>query len=415
MNRRLPGCTLIGVLPLFLLIAGCNQSPPPAAAAPVEPASTVSVDPNDFLPIWRNSLPLDKGDSISRVYVMQDLVLAVSENNVVYVINKSDGVVRFINYVDGGGRAIGKPLVLADRIIYPAQTTLQVYNRRTGDFIRSVDLGFTISSGIVSEDDQLYMGADLGGGELANVDLSRTYVPVRWKLLVFGEVSGAPALYDNIIYVGSGDGGVRAVTPDRTAMWPLEHDAFFTGGPIVGDIQVDDAGVYAASASGRLVCLDRNTGQIAPSIDPRTDKLNTGGWQYFAPNPLRTGPVVTPTMVYQQVPDVGMVAIDKVKLIPVDPDGRHRISEINRTPQWISPDAAQFVSENRRFTFVGSADQELLALDKGNGAIRYRSDGTHFAAMASNLTDSLIYASAADGTIVALRPVLQPGSPGYIQ
>jgi PQQ-like domain len=396
-------------------MSGCNQSQAPAAAAPAGPPSTAGLDANDFLPVWRNLLPLDKGNQITRIFVIQDLVFACTDDNTIYVINKADGVMRFINYVKAGQQPIGRPLVMADRIVYPGQTTLEVYNRRNGDFIKSVSLGFTISSNVVAEDDQLFMGADLGGGELADIDISRTYVPIRWQLLVFGEVTGAPALYDNIIYVGSGDGGVRAVTQDRGAMWPLEHDAFFTGGAIVGDLQVDDAGVYAASASGRLVCLDRNTGQIAPSIDPRTDKLNSGGWQYIASNPLRTGPVVTPTTVYQLVPDKGMVAIDKVKLIPVDPDGRHRISELNRTPRWINPEAAQFVAENREYTFVGSADQELLALGKADGAVHFRGDGVRFSAMASNVTDSVIYATAPDGTIFALKPVLQPGSPGYLQ
>lgn len=375
---------------------------------------TSGVDENDFAPIWRNNLPVVKSDPITRVFVEEDLVFACTDSNVIYVLNRSDGVLKFINYVNGGGRPVLRPVLLTDRIIYPGQTNLEVYNRTTGDFLKTVNLGFTISGDVVTLDNDLYMGVDLSGGELVDVVLDRPYVPLRWQMMVFGVVDGAPAIHNGGIFVGSGDGGIRAVTPDREALWPLDRDAFFADGAIVGSVQADDDGVYAASASGQLVCLNPADGKIAPSIDQRTDRLNKGGWQYFAPHPLTTGPIVTSSMVYQPVPELGIVAIDKNKSISVDPDGRHKASQLIRTPRWSCPEAAQFVAENNQYSFFRSTDDQIIAVDKDSGHVVFRS-GVKFSALSTNLQDNMIYAASPDGSLFALKPVLQPGSPGFLQ
>jgi hypothetical protein len=79
-----------------------------------------------------NILPVDRHDAIARVYVQDDLLLAVTGKNVVYVVDRSTGVLKYFRYINGGGRAIGAPVVLADSIVFPAQSSLEVYNRLSG-------------------------------------------------------------------------------------------------------------------------------------------------------------------------------------------------------------------------------------------------------------------------------------------
>lgn len=391
----------IGLLTL-LAIAGCATSTAtsktPAATNNAGPVINV-LDADNFRQLWLDTVPLDKGDQVNRLYIKDDAVLAVTPGNVVYTVDKQTGVLKYFSYVDGGGRPIGAPIELPDYMVYPAQSTLEVYKRHDGDLYRSVPIKLTISSNGVGEGNDVYIGVDRGGGEIVDVDITEPYVPVRWSLLTFGEVRGSPAYYQSVIYIGSADGGVRAVNPDRTALWPLDHDAFFTGGQILGDIAADDAGVYAASLSGRLVCLDRNSGKLR--------------WQYFAPVGLNTGPIVTHTTIYQLVPDTGLAAIDKSDLMAVDPEGRRKIEQLNRTPRWVCPEAAQFVAEDRLFTYVRSTTGQLLALDRDTGQIRYRS-ARAFTAISTNTATATIYAATADGTIYAIKPALEPGNPGYL-
>jgi hypothetical protein len=73
------------------------------------------------------------------------------------------------------------------------------------------------------------------------------------------------------------------------------------------------------------------------------------------------------------------------------------------------------VTEDRLFTFVRSGDGQLLALDRLTGAVHFNGGGVHFTAIATDLADDAIYGVNADGNLYALKPVLQPGSPGYLQ
>jgi outer membrane protein assembly factor BamB len=391
----------IGIALITLVtLAGCESAGRPSPSSVVQPTAG-GLDASNFERLWMNILPVDKGDEITRMYVSQDLAFPITKNNVAYVVGKSQGVLKYFRYVNGGGRAIGRPVVLPEYITFTGQSNVEVYKRLGGDLVKSIPLKYTISSDAVGSGDDLFMGIDTNGGELADIVLSRDYVPVRWTLLSFGEVTGSPALYQGVIYMGSGDGGIRAVNTDRTAAWSLDHDSYDTGKQILGDVSADDSGVYAASDSGRLVCVDINSGLLK--------------WQYLAPYPLKSGPVVTATSIYQMVPEVGLAAIDKSKLIVVDPTGRRKVEEMNRTPRWVCADAAQFVSEDAHFTYVRTTDDELWALDRETGQVRYKGTGAHFAAFATNVTDSTIYVATGDGVVYALKPVLQAGSPGYLE
>jgi len=401
-----------------LCLAGCSAAPQASksGAAAVQPVSG-GLDPELFHHIWINLLPLEPGDSVNHLYLRKDTLFAITPRNAVFAIDLRTGSLKYLRYVNGGGREVGAPVILTDSIVFPGQSNLEVYTP-SGDFVKSFPLDFTISSNPVGAANELFMGIDVSGGELADVDTTLNFPPptqfppppapspVIWRLMTFGEVRGRPAYYKGVVFVGSGDGALRAVNADRTPAWTLERDSYDTGGQILGDIGIDatgkddDIGVYAASDSGRLVCVNRADGRLK--------------WQYLAPYPLTTGPVVTATSVYQFVPNDGLAALSKSDLMDLDPDGKRKVQTVNRTPRWVCHEAVQLVSEDGDLTYVATADGELLALDSQTGQIRFRS-GITFSIYATNVTDSTIYAVTADGTAYALKPALAPGSPGYIE
>jgi outer membrane protein assembly factor BamB len=402
MNRRLMHPLGSSLFVLFISLAGCQTNHSATAGA----GGTVTAIPNkvdleNFHALWDAGLPLDKSDAVNKLWVQQDLVLACTPNNAVYAVNKTNGTVGSINYVNGGGREIRSPLVLPRHMVFVGQSNLEIYNRVGGAYQRSIRLPFTISSNAVGYQDDVFFGADVNGGELIDVTLTTTYVPVRWRLVMHGEVSGSPGLHSGTLYAGSTDGGVYAINLDRTPLWNLDHDRFDTGAEVVGDIRADDDGVYAASDGGRLVCLSRTTGVLK--------------WQYLSPHRLPVGPDVTRTSVYQFIPGTGLAAISKDDPMAVDDAGRRKVQAVNRVPRWISTDAAQFVAEDRLLTYVLTTDHQLWALDRLTGEVRYRGNGAHFAAAAVNTADDTIYAVTPDGELYALKSNLHPGSAGYLE
>jgi len=392
---------------LLFGITGCGSSHPAApsagAAAPVPiiAARAAGLDQSIFRQTWMEVVPLDNGQRITRLFVDRDLVLACTPGNSVFGIAKSNGVLNFSHDVRGGGQEVGRPIVFPNRIIYTTQSSLEIYSRATGNFDKSVPLGFSISSDAVGSQDDIYLGINVMGGELADLNLAAAYVPIRWRMVAYGQVSGMPALYQNTLYIGNSVGSVYAVNTDRTPLWPLDYDRFDVGGSIVGDVVADDEGVYASSSTGRLVCLDRNSGRLR--------------WQYLSPKQFDSGPIVTRTSVYQYVPEMGLAAIDKTHQIVIDPHNSHKVEDVNRSPRWICPEAVQFICEDRLFTYVRTNDNQIWILDRLTGAVRYRSGKTRFTSIGINTTDSTIYGATDDGAVYAITPVLRPGGPGFLE
>jgi len=218
------------------------------------------------------------------------------------------------------------------------------------------------------------------------VSLTSPYVPVRWELMARGAVSAAPAVFQGVVYAGSEDGNVYAITDERLAIWSLPGNVFATGGPIRADVKVDDTGVYVGSTDGKLYALDRVTGKIR--------------WQYFAGVPLLTAPGLTGDTVYQFVSDRGVVAIDKLAGEPA------------RQPRWVADYATGFVTTDAKHVYLRSADSRIVAVDKTTGAAAFRSERNDLRFVAGR--DGAVFAATADGLILGVRPVKSGGVVGTV-
>ena len=220
------------------------------------------------------------------------------------------------------------------------------------------------------------------------VDVKRPYSPAQWELQTGGAVSCTPAFYGGVLYAGSDDGRVYAMTPDRVAAWGSNHGHFDTRGPIRGDITAEKSGVYVASADSKLYCLD-----------PRDGKIR---WQYYAQATLNASPNVTASSVYIHVNGRGLVALDKAE------------GKFNRDARWICPEATQFLAEDAGHCYARGRDNSILALDKKTGEIKFRSQRKDFVAFATNTVDGMIYGATETGQVVAVVAVLTHGEVGEV-
>jgi hypothetical protein len=81
------------------VMGGCqHKEAPPATSGQIEtlPAQSFKRD-------WKADLEL-KDDSVSRVFVREDVVIAYTKKNMAYVLNKGSGVVRFTAQVSRCGQ-----------------------------------------------------------------------------------------------------------------------------------------------------------------------------------------------------------------------------------------------------------------------------------------------------------------------
>jgi outer membrane protein assembly factor BamB len=373
---------LVGAAAILSAVAGCADKPQPQAGPTIG-----AVPPNSFVQQWKAPLNLNN-DNITELHLRDNNVYAYSRNDVAYSLSRGGGDIQFAAPVKASGGVLRPPVEIKDRIVFPTATTMEIY-KSNGRFERRFPLDYSTRGPAAGLENLIFVGLDYPrGGRLAAIDVDRPYANIRWELLTRGGVSSRPAIYQNIVYIGGEDGRVYAVTPDRRPVWPLEGGVFVTSGRIVGDVSVDETGVYVASTDSKLYALDRNTGKV--------------NWQYFGGKPITSSPQVTASTVYINVPDKGLVALDKGQ------------GAFNRTPRWVSKDARKFLSEDAKHTYLATRDGKIQAVDRATGKILFHSKGPGFDLFVSNPKDDTIFAARKDGTVYAIKPVLGAGVVGEI-
>ena len=327
---------------------------------------------------------------ITRVFARDTLVFGYTDDGASYVVDRATGTILHVETIRHGSEALHPPVVLKDYIVYPTNTSVEVYDRK-GDLVRSKDLNYSIRSDAVGSKNYVYFGADyVGGGRLMAVDVTSEYLDHRWALMFpKSAVSAGPARLGDIVYAAAKDGKVVAIAYDtREPVWTVEGGTFQTYGAVLADLAADESGVYVASTDTKLVALNRNNGKVK--------------WQYTSNVELHNAPVLAKDLVLQNVPGVGMVALDKGAGL------------YNRTPRWIASDVVKVLSADEKFVYVLHDDRSIVALDKLTGKAVFKSNRRDLTAFATNPRDGTIYAVTTANRMVALAPVLKPGVVGEL-
>ncbi|MGH7179713.1 MAG: PQQ-binding-like beta-propeller repeat protein [Tepidisphaeraceae bacterium] len=364
---------------LFATLASGCQTKHPTDAVALAPIKSM-------IKGWSFDLELkSRHDAVRELYLRDDVLYVCSDRNFVAALSAAGGKPIFGENVTPDQIPIKPPLVLGERVIFPAGSTLQIYDKK-GKKQSERQLGHSLRSPAAGNGEMVYVGLDYpAGGRLAAVDLTRPQLRARWELLL-GAVSAAPAVYEDVIYVAAETGAVTAINGSRDPMWPLDDSAFRTGGRVLADVIVDDSGVYVASTDSKLYCLDRATGKLK--------------WQFFAGAPLEMAPVVTADTVYQYIPGVGVAALDKLT------------GKFSREPRWVASGARKFLAQDDKYAYLRGAANNIVALDKITGDPAFKSRRDDFEVFASNTKDATIYAARRDGLVMAIKPVLKPGTVG---
>lgn len=371
---------MVGLLGALVFIAGCQTAAAPKPKPQVYPAPA-------FAENWFALLPVPKPDVAERIYLnnAQHLIFVYTQQNRAYVLDTS-GRVLFGEQITRPGTPLRSPIATADRIIFPTADALLVFDR-SGNQVDKINLGHSTRGSGAYQNDVIYVGLDYTTGErLTAIDLTRQFAPIVWQVMVGGALSGTPVVFDSVIFAGDESGRVCAASDDGKAVWP--DPGYIQTGGVYCDLAADEQGVYVASHDTKLYCLDRTTGLIK--------------WTYYASRPLSQSPVAQKNTVYQEVPDIGLVAIDKTS------------ARGNVLPKWIAPGITQWIAEDANFVFAADASNRIVALDKATGKPQFHSSTAHFAAFGVNQGDAAVYAVTPSGRLCSVRAELRPGWVGTL-
>jgi outer membrane protein assembly factor BamB len=399
-----------------LVIAGLtavNGCTPEKAASKPHPIEVLPA--RSFTRVWAGpSHAAD--DPIRMIDVRDDLVYVYFDSKQVSAVERKSGKFKFSVSVYSPTHEL-RPLVeLKDKVVFPNATTLEVYDF-DGDHERSVHLNKSLVSNAAGAGQIIYFGSTGPNGGLVEAydmsdDPATVAAPFKWEFLANkgGEILAAPAVLNGIVYSGSTHGEVDAVNEKRDIVWDTDQNMFLVGeqltvdrapmtdNKISADLRVDESGLYVASKNGTMFCINRATGKLL--------------WQYFSGAPLADSPVLAADTVYLQVPGKGLIALDKGNKFAFD-----------RLPRWTYPTATQFLSQDAKYSYLaeptgksddGTQTYHIIAVDKMTGVKVFASDRDDFTAFGSNKRDALIYGGFADGSFMAVTPVLKPGQIGEL-
>ncbi len=384
MNKHLVYCLASLSLASFLAVGniGCRTT----KAAPKVERQVVPVDPPKLVRTWKATLDL-RGDKVRELYTTDEYLFVLTNDNYSYVFDRASGTRVHVSKINGRVRP---PVVLKDQIVYPTDSTLEVFSRN-GRFERSVNIGNTIRTGAVTAAGRVVVGVDQDGrGRALFVNVATPGNDIA-PILTMGALTAKPAVRGGLTFVGAEDGRVYAIAENLTGAWALPGGAFETDGSIVADLATDpgtSANVYVASTDSKLYALNATTGQLR--------------WQYYAGGQLTKAPVATADTVYLPVPGQGLVAIDKTG------------SDSIRKAKWNKPDATRLLADDASYAYVLGSGNRIYGVDKKTGNVKFISERDDLRIFATNNKDAVVYAATPNGEIIAAVPVLKPGTMGEI-
>jgi outer membrane protein assembly factor BamB len=188
----------------------------------------------------------------------------------------------------------------------------------------------------------------------------QSLVGLQWRFPTGGSVISSPAVSGNLVYAGSGDGKLYALSRSTGALrWSYQADSAIASSPAVGH-----GAVFFTSRSGRIYAVDAVTGRLR--WFRATDSLLPFPWGHESGDHYISSPVLAGEMVIVGAGDGGVYA-----LAPAT----GRVLWRGWTGGRVRSSPA--VAGDR--VYAGSADGSLYCFDLKTGARRWRfdTDGAH--------------------------------------
>lgn len=153
-----------------------------------------------------------------------------------------------------------EPLLLKDKIITAGRDgVVSVIDVNEGQHIKDINLDVTLSGGVGGDDDLWFVTTR--DGELIAIDVVTS--SIKWRVEVPSEALSRPVVAKNSILIRTVDGQIlsidRATGKTRWSYQQTKPALTLRGS---GLLIVDHDRIYAGMASGRLVALSLNNGEV---------------------------------------------------------------------------------------------------------------------------------------------------------
>ena len=232
-----------------------------------------------------------------------------------------------------------------------------------------------------------------------------------WSYTTGDVVHSSPAIVNDVVYVGSGDGNLYALDAGTgTLLWNYTTGNFVYSSPaIVNDV------VYVGSSDDRLYALDAGTGALL--------------WSYSTGSDIESSPSVTDGMVYVGSDDHNLYALDagtgtllwnyttgnSVETSPVLVNGVAMVGSADRTLYALNATIGSLLwkfttggvihsspAVANGIVYVGSDDYNLYALNMATGTLLWNYTTGNYVDSSPAIASGVVYVGSVDRNLYAL-------------
>ena len=372
-NRKV----LLTSISLFLLVlCSCNKrtaifrpAPPPDTKVTegwLVPRELVEM--TDLKIVWQLNLPLNGQESLEKLYVFGNRLCALSNRNFLSCLNRRDSSVLFSGNIASQGLSLEGMEYFEGELITIDGSSLVEISIESGARTAATPISTGATCPVVRNYDYFYIaGNDRRLHALAADNKVLAFEAAAENDSLITSVMAAP----NFVVFATEKGNVICIRDDRPfKLWQFDATA-----GVVPPIVSDADSLYFA-------CLDTNIYRLS---------LSSGDliWKHQTQAILDSAPQIGAMVVYQHIPEVGLVAVSKQT-------GRQI---------WQVDNGVGLLAESGVKAFVATKTGVIVAMDNVKGKQLYTVDIGKPIKFAVNNIDSKIYIADAQGRLACLEPV----------
>ncbi len=322
--------------------------------------------------LWENKLSIKNNESLDQLFILGNSIYAISDQNYMVSLNKENGDIIFRRIVAPEGLPVAGLKLYEDKLISTVGTKLIEIDPKTGNQLKTVDVGFGIACPAARNSSFFYLsGADKRLHTLRAEDKVQIFeVAAENDSMITSIIA-----HDISVIFGTDAGNVISITPDK----PRKLWQFDASDGIAGPIVRDGTSLFFASKDTNVYRVDM------VGLPLRRQLI----WKYQTAGVLDREPRVTQEVVYQYVPAKGVTAIGKQS-------GQFI---------WSVPGGVDLLAEAKGRAYVITRDRKLVVMDNLSAKKLYSVNFAEVTRHTANTTDSKIYIADEHGRIACLQPV----------
>lgn len=326
------------------------------------------LDAGNLQAIWENKLPIQNGESLERLFIIDGRIYALSSKNYMVALNKEKGNVIFSKEIAPAGFPVIGLELYGQELFSVTGNNLVEINTEFGAERSSLRLKYGVACPAVRNKSYFYVA---GSDKRVHVLQADNKVQI-YEVAAESDsaITSLIASDDFIVFATEAGDVISVLAGQAKKIWN-----FNAADGIAGPIIRDGKWLFVSSEDTNVYKLNILTGQLI--------------WKYQTGGILERGPVVTANAVYQHARGEGLTAIDKEKGESI----------------WVMEEGVDLLAEADGKAYVITSVGTLVVMDNVKKKRVYTMNISDVTRYAVNVKDSNIYIGDDLGRIACLKPV----------